>query len=330
MMVTGSSVAYVGATDHVPLPLAKNQNRRHPLRSHAPTVRTTGLDCASLQPSCKGCGCRSMDIGSAGMCPGCLAPEPAKATPAPSPKAKPKRPTRRAERARRSAASTAERAERNTKIIAAYLAGQTAPSIAADLGMSHPTVYQALRDAGVTLRNDKATARRQRGVYGEVAEQMVADYHSGLRVAELAEKYNLGRVTVRRALDRNGVQRVDERKLGSGGRRREYDEATVQEVTRLYTDERLSRAAVADQLGLAYKTVVTIMSHANVPARQKQGGRADGAVSLRDQIADLGVTPRQIKEWAIAQRLLLENGPGIPPRRVVDAYVAAHTTTEEP
>lgn len=46
---------------------------------------------------------------------------------------------------------------------------------------------------------------------------------------------------------------------------------------------------------------------------------------MRVELADLGVTSRDVKDWGFREGLLLEAGqPGLPPRRVLDAYIAAH------
>lgn len=45
---------------------------------------------------------------------------------------------------------------------------------------------------------------------------------------------------------------------------------------------------------------------------------------IRSELAELDVTSREVKEWGLRQRLIQSFQPGLPPRRVMDAYVAAH------
>lgn len=45
---------------------------------------------------------------------------------------------------------------------------------------------------------------------------------------------------------------------------------------------------------------------------------------LKQRLVDLGVTSRQVKDWALGQGLIHELSVGLPPARLVDAYAAAH------
>lgn len=159
---------------------------------------------------------------------------------------------------------------------------------------------------------------------------VVAEYtDGGVLISDLAAKYNVSTSLVRKALDAAGIERRDERSLRSGGRPRDYDETTMDDVCRLYTVEELSQPAIAERLDLPYKTVVTIMHRRGIEPRKGPGGGGDHAADLKQRIAALGVTPSEVKSWAVREGVLLGMQPGIPPARVVDAYAAAHVESKE-
>ena len=279
-MPTGPSMAYVSGSTHVPVPTTDDllYRRAHTTRPPKPT----GLDWGALRPACSGCGARSSEIGTAGLCPACLAPAPAPPAPravtAPSP---------RPARAPRPPAKT-----KNPPKSARVPRASRAP--------------KAPRSAPVDEK------------------QMVVRYQAGETAPELARAYGCLPRRVYAILDRAGVERRDDRATRSGGRPRVEDPALVEQVKRLYTDEQLSRTQVADRLGIGHKRVVTIMERHAVPARTHQSGRLDGSASMKQRMADLGVTSREIKEWALKAGLIYELAVGLPPARLVDAYAAAH------
>lgn len=334
-MPTGTPITYVAGNGHVPVPTTNDLLYR---RAHQPQEpKPQGLDWSALAPSCTACSRKSSDVGSDGLCPGCRAPAPAP-TPAPAVK-RPDRPSApRRPRASRSTGPTQkqlERAEFDARAVSEYSAGRTAPQVAKLLGSNNRRVYDALARAGVERRNDRgrrdpSTVRRPSPAVEDRAElyaQVVAEYTASddVFVADLAEKHSIAVTTIRRVLDLAGVARRDDRLLRSGGKPRAYDAALVAEVSRLYVYEQMSRTAIAERLSIPHKTVVTIMRRQGIKARAGQSGHVDGAASLKQRIADLGVTSSDIKGWAIREGHLIEVQPGIPPRRVVDAYEAAHS-----
>lgn len=151
---------------------------------------------------------------------------------------------------------------------------------------------------------------------------LVAAYRAGGKVPALAQDYGVTPATVRRILDRAGVQRRDDRAGGSGGANRLPDE-TRAAVARLYA-EGLSKSKVAAALGIGMTTVSRIMTEAGITGRKGQSGRADGAAPLKDRIRALGVTPSEINRWALETGLYEIPKPGIPSARTVDAWEAEH------
>ena len=67
------------------------------------------------------------------------------------------------------------------------------------------------------------------------------------------------------------------------------------------------------------------MHRNGITARTKQSGRGDGARALKDQIAALGVTARDVKVWAHGRGLLDDpQKRGIPSATLVEAYAREH------
>lgn len=168
--------------------------------------------------------------------------------------------------------------------------------------------------------------RRRRSHRGTDVDEaaVVREYLAGDTAPAIAKRHGCQPKRVRDILDRNNIERRDDRRGHSGGRPRKYDDTVIAEVRRLYVDKQLSRQEVAAELGIPYKSVQTIMTREGIPARQGQSGRVDGSATLKQRIAELGATSREIKEWALRQGLLAEIKVGIPPARLVDAYAAAH------
>lgn len=194
---------------------------------------------------------------------------------------------------------------------------ETGPDEQAPSGPPVPSARRRLttpvRRAGVT----ELDAQDERGI--------IRRYLAGETAVELAAKYECTPKRIRQILDRNGIQRRDDRALHSGGHPRKYDDDTIREVIRLYVDEHLSRNTVAQRLGIPYKTVCTIMMRAGVTARQGQSGRGDGAKSLKAYMAEHGLVSRDVKQWALDQGLVDHIARGLPPQTLVDAYAEAHS-----
>lgn len=150
----------------------------------------------------------------------------------------------------------------------------------------------------------------------------------GLSVPEVANRLGHSAGTVRRQLRAADITIADGRTTHSGGRNRvEHTEQTVADVRRLYVDEQLSKTAVGLQLGLTPKQIDLIMRRHSIEARPNQGGNLDGAAPLKQRIAALGVTSREIKVWGLEHGLVTAIRRGIPSIALVDAYAAAHSTT---
>lgn len=250
-------------------------------------TKPSGLDWTALTPTCKSCGQRSSTVhAETGECDTCrqpvLEPKPVKARkPRRSPKRRPTQRTTPAPRVRRPK-------------------GQYAKPI------------------GPKRRPTGGPTQSTRRDLDEHA--VIAAYRDGHTAPRIAAAYGVTPKRIRAILTRHGVDLRDDRALHSGGRPRIYDAHTRTEVARLYLAG-LSRSQVAAQMGIPYKTVVTIMTRDGVPARQRQAGRQDGAAALKARIRGLGVTPREINAWA--RTAGFPPSRGLPSTAVVDAYEQA-------
>lgn len=158
--------------------------------------------------------------------------------------------------------------------------------------------------------------------------EIVRRYTAGETVPTIAKALSHTPSTIRRALRRAGVEMRDDRTLHSGGAPRDYGDATVEQVRRLYVDEQLSMRDVASRLNLQYKSVVTIMTRHDIARREGQSGHLDGAASLKQRIAELGVSSNEIRAWARAGGVDCP-ALGVVPSRVVDLFETAHQDAPE-
>jgi hypothetical protein len=236
------------------------------------------------------------------------------------------------------------RVDRN-KIVQTYEQVGTIAGTAKALGYTWKTVRDHLRAAGVdtssrstpaaaaestpapartpTPAPPRATARTRRSRPSNLdVARMAQLYASGQSVPKIAVQLGCGTRTVYERLKASGIKMRDDRTTNSGGRPRQVSDEVVARVRELYVDRRMSRAEVAAELGLGYKTVVTIMLRHNIPARKNQSGRSDGAFSLKQRITALGATSSSIRAWANEHGVDCPE-VGVVPTRVVDAFEAA-------
>lgn len=90
-------------------------------------------------------------------------------------------------------------------------------------------------------------------------------------IPQIAEELHHGKGTVRNAILDAGITLRDDRTLNSGGRNAksitDYDPALVEQVRRLYIDDRKSTEAIARTIGRSAKLVATILTRSGTPLR---------------------------------------------------------------
>lgn len=151
-----------------------------------------------------------------------------------------------------------------------------------------------------------------------------------LSIAKVSDATGHSRNTIRKVLLDAKIELRDDRRLYSGGANRieAYPEEFVADVRRLYLDHGLTQAETAQQLGVSPKVIYTTMAKHKIPARPDAfspggRGRVNPVEGLKARIDALDTTAREIKEWAIRQGLLHEMQVGLPPSRIIDAFIKA-------
>lgn len=338
-MPTGASVGYVSGTTHVPLPMAGAGYRPH---TPAPARKPSGLDWDALRPHCSACDAPSGELRDS-LCPRCTpAPVVATSTPvttdptsSPAPASLPgsrRGPHRQVKDPNRVDGRSAHIDK--DLIIRLYTEGMTVPKIQATLGHVQSTIRRVLTTAGVEIRDDRKSPsprRRPSRASGEPRKPrcdrivldtptVVAAYQAGQTLAQIAATHGCSTPTVARHLEDAGVPR---RATAT-----HVTPELVAQVRSLYVDEHRTQAEVAAHLGLTVKIIQNIMGSHHIQPRPAAhlGGQpgVDRAIGLKTQIQDLGVSPRQIKEWALRAGLIHEIAVGLPPVRLVTAYADAH------
>lgn len=206
--------------------------------------------------------------------------------------------------------------------------GSSAPEIAAALDLKVDRVRRDAKAAGITLTRAKSSGAPIRwdvDLGKRLAEQ-------GMTAREIGEQVGASPLTVRRVLGRAGVTLVDGRSKYSGGqnslkRRGDVDPAHVCD---LYLQHG-NATHVARLVGCSPQTVARILHDEGVHVRssgETQRGRPgkDGAAALKALMREHNITAMQVRTWGAANGHDVARN-GIPPRALVDAYLAAKEIT---
>lgn len=155
-------------------------------------------------------------------------------------------------------------------------------------------------------------------------QEIVDAYLAGNTIVETGVLTGHDKGTVRRHLIDAGVQLRDDRSTNSGGNNRyQATPEQIEDVRRLYIDERLSQARVAEKLGIPQRRVSRIMERNGIPAREGQSGGGDTLGQIRTRLHDLGVKSTDVRAWARQQGLDVSTR-GVIPLWVLDRYEQHH------
>ncbi len=192
-------------------------------------------------------------------------------------------------------------------------------AVARRLGVSPPTAYLMLHEAGVAGVSVPAAAERRRALTGRAQKEAAKDYADGVPLAEIRAKYGVGDYAIRSAAESAGVpvRRV-------GGRKKEVTNAMAEEMLRLYADEKWSQAQIAAQFGCHQVTVSTTLRAAGVRSDRRgdqhgswTGGRTitvDGYVRVASADGKaLGVEGKN--GYSLEHRLVMARALGRPLRK---------------
>lgn len=139
-------------------------------------------------------------------------------------------------------------------------------AVARRLGISPPTVYLMLHEAGVPGVCLPAAAERRRALVGTAQKNAAKDYADGVPLAEIRTKYGVGNWAIRTAAEAEGVpaRRV-------GGRKKEVTEPMAAEMVRLYTKENWAQEQIAAKFACHQTTVSKTLRAAGVPSGRNCG-----------------------------------------------------------
>jgi hypothetical protein len=152
--------------------------------------------------------------------------------------------------------------------------------------------------------------------------EIVEAYERGQTLAQIAAQHGVSGPTIARCLDDHGVARR--------GAPVKHTPELIDDVRRLYLEEGLTKVEVAARIGHSAKVVEHVMAAHGIPSRPAVARKpVDHSIGLRQRIAELGTSSREIKTWALDHGLIDHVAVGLPARRLVDAYEAAHPNQEE-
>jgi len=146
--------------------------------------------------------------------------------------------------------------DQSSKLVKAYLSGQTERDLARDFRVGTTRVRAILTGAGVGVRRRASPTRLD----GETERAIVADYKDGLRQAEIAEKYGLTQPRVSTILARYGVETIPSHV------RRMTDGEKADEIALSYMSG-LSQAEVAEKFGMSVSGIKKVLDRREVPMR---------------------------------------------------------------
>lgn len=223
-----------------------------------------------------------------------------------------------------------------TAAIQAANAGATMDQLEAQFGVTARTLRKHLAAAGVRAadrRRDPAARKPRATRNGTLVDSatIVTLYQDGKTVPQIADQLGYGIATVRRHINRSGIPKRDDRSTNSGGRNAAIDNPdVVDDMVRLYTQDRISERLIGERLGFGQKTVHGALLSRGVTIRttaQAQKGRpgADNARGLKDLMAEGGITSADVRTWARDTGRPIP-GRGLPPRHLAEAYLLLRRT----
>lgn len=141
-----------------------------------------------------------------------------------------------------------------TDVVVRYLAGESAPKIASDLGVSTNSIYRELQRSGVQRRTSGG------GKKAPIDLELVRSlYEGGETVSALAKRFSVGFGAMHRRLVESGAVM----------RPNSWDRYTLiaDEIVRLYREEKLSSAMIASKLKIDPATVLRYLRARGVKIR---------------------------------------------------------------
>jgi len=203
------------------------------------------------------------------------------------------------------------------------------PVAAAPPGTATPAAaWVAASGSPRPRRRSRRTPKQPRSSPYDFAEVRRLYLDEQLSCPQVAKRLGVSTTAVQRALKRADIPMRDDRATNSGSHKLDDDQRA--EICRRYQAGE-STVQLAEAFGLNTKTVCTVLRRGGVQARSSSEAQrlqprdgVDQAAGLKQRIADLGVTSREVKAWALERGLITEIRRGICPTALVDAYESAH------
>ena len=224
--------------------------------------------------------------------------------------------------------------QRSTELRDGLCPACAAPHAAPVLPAAPTTKGKRARAAGTPTRLPtvpKARPERNSRTVANMPEIRRLYLEEKLTIPQIGLRLGHSKHSVRAWLIRDGIELRDDRTRHGVA----LDPVLAEQLRRLYVDEHLPIGDIAARIGRSYRTTNRLMHQAGIsvrvgrPAQSPAQQAVNGAPTLKQQIAALGVTSRQIKDWALSAGLIYEVQVGLPPARLVAAYTEAHTQPEQ-
>jgi biotin operon repressor len=207
------------------------------------------------------------------------------------------------------------------KMFAVQLYGElgSGNAVARRLGVSPPTAYRMLHEAGVDGVSVPAAAERRRALTGKAKDKAAKDYADGVPLSEIRASYGVGDFAIRSAAKSVGIPART-----VGGRKKEVTAAMASEMIRLYVSDEWSQEQIAAKFKCSQGAVSSTLRAAGARsgrARENHGnwtgGRSvtgGGYVLVRsDDGKSLGVEAKS--GYSLEHRLVMARALGRPLRK---------------
>lgn len=211
--------------------------------------------------------------------------------------------------------------------------------IAAQTSRTAGTVRHHLRRASISPRRRPraaATTAPKPPSQSRIRSQALADrivelYGGGeLGHRAIGEILNCSSSTVAFHLKKRGIQPLRARghrlTKPTGSRPKEYDPSLIDLVRRLAAQE-LTQPEIAARTRTSRKVVYNVMRRHQIPAGPALArAPQDHAAGLKELMKDAHVSTHQVRTWARQSGVPIADR-GLPPRPVLEAYLAAHSAS---
>lgn len=209
-------------------------------------------------------------------------------------------------------------------IVTEYQAGATAPQIANQHGILPKRVRSIVARHGIALRDDRASRSGGANRFVPTPEVIAEVRHRYIDLEQstttIGHALDVDRRVIRRVLVDAGVAIRPPAHQTGGTPLTDQDEA---DIAQAYADG-AALGQLAKQHTVRQDRIRRIVTDHGVPIRPK-----GASTSNADRLAELGVTANQVKTWAAEQGLVDHVAKGLVAGRLIDAYAAAHSSTQQ-